>query len=113
MNIDDAGHKYTADSKEYQWAVNKADIILGASIPDWLELGYQVVVTADHGMDEFGLHGGSLAQHREVPFYLFSSKQEEIKVSELKQLEAAPLFCYLLGLEPSPKMQSIKGLLEA
>ncbi|MBO0441016.1 alkaline phosphatase family protein [Candidatus Enterococcus ikei] len=111
MNIDDTGHRYTADSNEYQWAVNRADGLLGEFLPEWLEKGYQIVVTADHGMDEFGLHGGNLSTHREVPLYLFSDKRSIVKVEEMQQLELAPLFCFLLGIEPAPKMLKIDHLL--
>ena len=73
MNIDDVGHKFTSYSREYMAQVNIADNILGTIVPKWRDLGYQVIVTADHGMDEYGLHGGNLPQHREVPFYLLSN----------------------------------------
>lgn len=98
MNIDDAGHKFTADSKEYMAAVNYADIILAYFLPLWQKQGYQVVVTADHGMDEFGLHGGNLASHREVPLFLLS-ESPILKVDVLPQLEVMPLICQLLGLK--------------
>ncbi|WP_314059367.1 alkaline phosphatase family protein [uncultured Vagococcus sp.] len=97
MNIDDVGHKYTANSKEYMTAVNYADIILGYFIPVWQKLGYQIIVTADHGMDQFGLHGGSLNDHREVPlFYLGDFLTVE---RELSQLAVMPLVCQLLGMD--------------
>ena len=88
MNIDAAGHRYTAVSKEYRKAVNQADQLIGLYLHDWLAAGYQVIVTADHGMDEYGLHGGSMAAHREVPsifFRYFSArlwdrKNESIRV---------------------------------
>lgn len=73
--------------------------------------GYQVVVTADHGMDAHGLHGGSLAAHREVPFYLISNKRQKLKEQTVPQLLAAPLFCWLLGIAPSEKMQDIQELM--
>lgn len=97
MNIDDIGHKFTANSKEYMTAVNYADIILGYFIPVWQKLGYQIVVTADHGMDQFGLHGGSLNEHREVPLFLLGERPELKK--EMPQLEVMPLICQLLGIE--------------
>lgn len=112
MNIDDVGHKFTADSHEYAAAVNRADSLLAICLPEWLQRGYQVVVTADHGMDEHGLHGGSLAAHREVPFYLISNKREQLKEESVPQLMAAPLFCWLLGIQPSEKMQDIQGLMK-
>ena len=73
MNIDAAGHRYNGCfSKEYRKAVNQADQLIGLYLHDWLAAGYQVIVTADHGMDEYLLHGGSMAAHREVPLYIFS-----------------------------------------
>ena len=111
MNIDDVGHKFTADSHEYAAAVNQADRLLAIYLPEWLQKGYQVVVTADHGMDAHGLHGGSLAAHREVPFYLISIKRQKLKEQTVPQLLAAPLFCWLLGIAPSEKMQYIQELM--
>jgi predicted AlkP superfamily pyrophosphatase or phosphodiesterase len=106
MNIDDIGHKFTADSREYAAAVNHVDTILGMCLPEWLQLGYQILVTADHGMDNKGLHGGSLAAHREVPFFIFSTKfPENSGIRQMNQLEVAPLICNLLGIEASDKMQ--------
>ncbi|MEO1772378.1 alkaline phosphatase family protein [Candidatus Enterococcus ferrettii] len=112
MNIDDVGHKFTADSREYSAAVNRADSLLAICIPEWLQKGYQVVVTADHGMDEHGLHGGTLAAHREVPFYLISNKREQLQEDHFQQLLAAPLFCWLLGIAPSEKMSDIQVLMK-
>ena len=111
MNIDDVGHKFTADSHEYAAAVNQADRLLAIYLPEWLQKGYQVVVTADHGMDAHGLHGGNLAAHREVPFYLISNKRQKLKEQTVPQLLAAPLFCWLLGIAPSEKMQDIQELM--
>lgn len=113
MNIDDSGHRFTANSHEYATAVNRGDSLLAMYLPEWLQKGYQIVVTADHGMDEHGLHGGSLAAHREVPLYLLSEKKTQIQVGTgiLPQLQVAPLLCWLLGLAPSGKMQEIDSLL--
>lgn len=106
MNIDDVGHKFTAASREYAATVNQADAILGMCLPTWLEQGYQILVTADHGMDDKGLHGGSLAAHREVPLFIFSSKfPENSGIQQMNQLELAPLICNLLEIDASGNMQ--------
>lgn len=109
MNIDDVGHKFTAASREYAAAVNRADSLLTVYIPEWRQKGYQIVVTADHGMDENGLHGGSLTAHREVPFYLISEKRTQLRKENLPQLAVAPLFCWLTGIHPSEKMSSMEA----
>lgn len=106
MNIDDTGHKFTAMSKEYHAAVNFADFLLGTSLQRWLDDGYQVIVTADHGMDEYGLHGGTKKGHREVPMFIFSDRfPKNTGLKRMHQLELAPLICQFLDLEPAPSMQ--------
>ncbi|QQK08619.1 alkaline phosphatase family protein [Miniphocaeibacter halophilus] len=97
MNIDDIGHKFTSDSREYKAVINRADYIIGQYLNNWLELGYQVMVTSDHGMDENGLHGGTLNSHREVPLYIFS-KYYRNNVDEISQIEIAGLIEKLLLL---------------
>ncbi|MGX7196401.1 alkaline phosphatase family protein [Enterococcus olivae] len=106
MNIDDVGHKFTAASREYAAAVNFADTLLGMSIPAWLEMGYQILVTADHGMDEKGLHGGTLPAHREVPLFILSEKfPKNSGLQQMNQLELPALICSLLSIDTGGHMQ--------
>ena len=108
MNIDDIGHKYTGNSIEYRQAVNRIDTILGIYLPLWLKMGYQVVVTSDHGMDDFGNHGGTLSEHREVPLFIFSEQLvPSIGLEAIAQLQIAPLICHLLGIEKGTKMEAL------
>ncbi|RHW36729.1 nucleotide pyrophosphatase [Lysinibacillus yapensis] len=108
MNIDDTGHKFTGNSIEYRRAVNKIDTILGVYLPLWLEMGYQIVVTSDHGMDDFGNHGGTLPEHREVPLFILSDCiPPHIGTKVIEQLQLAPLVCHMLGIEKGQKMQEI------
>lgn len=109
MNIDDEGHKFTGNSIEYRRAVNRMDTILGIYIPLWLDMGYQVVVTSDHGMDDYGNHGGTMDEHRDVPLFIFSEQIKPTIGSEvIQQLQIAPLICLLLGIEKGEKMQESK-----
>jgi predicted AlkP superfamily pyrophosphatase or phosphodiesterase len=109
MNIDDIGHKFTGNSIEYRRAVNRIDTILGIYLPIWQEMGYQVVVTSDHGMDDYGHHGGTLPEHREVPLFIFSKQiVPTIGSTVIEQLQMAPLICLLLGIEKGEKMQESK-----
>lgn len=110
MNIDDVGHKFNGNSKEYHQAVCRIDTILGVYLPIWLEMGYQIVVTSDHGMDDFGIHGGTLSEHREVPLFIISDQcKRQIGSEVVEQLQVAPLICHLLGIEKGRKMQTLKG----
>jgi predicted AlkP superfamily pyrophosphatase or phosphodiesterase len=108
MNIDDEGHKYTGNSIQYRRAVNRIDTILGVYLPIWLDMGYQIIVTSDHGMDDFGNHGGTMPEHREVPLFIFSDGlTPHIGSQTVKQLQLAPLVCYFLGIEKGDKMQEL------
>ncbi|WP_405173522.1 alkaline phosphatase family protein [Paenibacillus sp. FSL H8-0260] len=111
MNIDDAGHRYGGESKEYELSVRNADGLLATVLPIWIEQGYKIMITADHGMNANGYHGGITPSERDVPLYTFgvdvlsSEKEEEV----LPQLRMAPLMCHCLGLDPSAAM-SKEGL---
>lgn len=109
MNIDDVGHKFGSQSKEYVQAAVTMDAILSNYLMDWLEKGYQVVVTADHGMNEYLTHNGVTDDERMVPLYVFSDKIEvgDFRETLVPQLQLAPLVCHLLGIEKSVAMQEL------
>lgn len=108
MNVDDAGHQFGSDSKEYRGNVLKTDQYLSELIPGWLEQDYQVVITSDHGMSEWGLHGGTTAGERMVPCYVISTKVKAERYSSvIPQLQMAPFFCHLLGIPKGEKMQEL------
>ncbi|NBD22718.1 alkaline phosphatase family protein [Paenibacillus glycinis] len=106
MNIDDIGHKHGSDSAQYRQAAGTADAILAGVLPAWLEHGYRVIVTADHGMNEFGQHGGTGRGEREVPFYAIGPEfTPGVYEAPIPQLAVAPLVCGLLGIPGSPAMR--------
>lgn len=107
MNIDDAGHKYGGESKQYEASVRAADSILATLLPIWISQGYRIIVTSDHGMNEIGQHGGTEPEERLVPLYIGGEppilpmlKDEQV----LSQLILAPLMCRYLGLARSGAM---------
>jgi predicted AlkP superfamily pyrophosphatase or phosphodiesterase len=109
MNIDDAGHKFGSNSSEYHKTIAYENILLATVLPLWMEAGYQIVVTADHGMNEHRLHGGNTDLQRMVPLYIIS---EQVKKGEptnlvLSELFIAPILCRLLGIKPSTGMTSL------
>lgn len=112
MNIDDAGHRFGGTSSQYHQAVAMENVVLASVIPLWLEAGYQVMVTADHGMNEHCIHGGNSELQRMVPLYLFSEKTTKGFYTEqsLPQLMLAPIICRLLGFEPPEKMKSLSEM---
>lgn len=107
MSIDYRGHQKGSDSPEYALAVAAATEQVGQLLPVWLAEGWQVVVTADHGMNAMGIHGGAAADQRTIPLYIFSPKAVpgRFEEGEISQLNLAPLLCRLLGVEPAPGMR--------
>ncbi|MED1947717.1 MULTISPECIES: alkaline phosphatase family protein [Brevibacillus] len=111
MNIDDDGHKHTADSARYRNRVLAADSILANVLPAWIDAGYQIIVTADHGMTDDGNHGGTSSADRDVPLFVISDLiSPGIREEAIPQLQVAPLACHLLGISPSKEMQPLKNV---
>ena len=110
MNIDDSGHKHGLAAFAHHRAINQVNELLAVLLPKWLEAGYQVVITADHGMNSIGLHGGNTQVQRQVPLYIFA---EGIKTGDhasllVPQLAIAPLICALLKLGKAPGMSVLE-----
>lgn len=105
MNVDDDGHKFTAESVEYRNRVLATDALLASTLPKWMNLGYDIIVTADHGMTSDGNHGGNTIEDRQVPLFIVSNKVKPVVDEQLiSQLQVAPLACHLLGIDPSQAM---------
>jgi predicted AlkP superfamily pyrophosphatase or phosphodiesterase len=108
MNIDNDGHKFTADSKEYRNRAIAVDMLLASVLPCWMEAGYQIIVTADHGMNDDGQHGGTTSADRDVPLFIVSHRVKAgIYKEEVPQLQIAPLACELLQIQPSAAMKPL------
>ncbi|MCP5368102.1 MAG: alkaline phosphatase family protein [Hyphomicrobiales bacterium] len=99
MGCDFVGHLYGGESKQYRHQAAKADNLLAQAVPGWLDRGYHVLVTSDHGMDAHGRHGGTREEVRRVPFYHLGGEvngaEEE---GEADQLSVAPTVLRLMGL---------------
>ena len=70
---DDIGHE-DGIGKKYKKEVSKIDTIMGAILPKWLSMGYDVIITSDHGMDEDHSHGCNKKEVVEAPLYILSKK---------------------------------------
>ena len=97
MNIDDAGHGYGLDSSQYRNAARRADVILADYLQGWLDAGYQVLVTADHGMNTDRSHNGLLAEEREVPLLVLGEAFSLNPNAAPRQTELCGTICELLG----------------
>ena len=95
-----------SQTKEYEVAIAMAGHIMAYIIPEWLKEGYNVVITADHGMNKFGIHGGTDKAQRDTPLYIFSDQVKTGSFEEeyISELCVAPLLSRLLGMEPAEGM---------
>lgn len=112
MNIDYAGHLYGANSKEYTGAAIKSDSMLSEMILQWVNSGIDIIVTADHGMSDFGFHNGITKDDRYVPLYIISKMVDTGDYADIlvPQVEIAPLICKLLGIKKSEMMVDVSKI---
>jgi hypothetical protein len=105
--MDAAGHQYGGESKQYRNQAIAIDDLLAQYLPLWME-DYQIVITADHGMNGDGQHGGTSTAERAVPLFCISPRlRPGVYPEVLPQLAIAPLVCQLLNLPPTPKWASL------
>lgn len=106
MAMDYLGETYGADSAEYRNHAIVQDQIMAAFIPPCLEVGYTVLVTADHGINNDKMHGGTRPDVRHVPLYFISAdgKGQGNTYSLVSQLQIAPTLCRLLDIPAPPTM---------
>lgn len=104
-SCDTLGHSYTSDSPEYRIQAWKVDNALSDLIPRLRGVGYDVLVTADHGMNADGQHAGDQPCLREVPFFAFCDAFEVEADTILDQRIIAPTILSLLGVEPPSTMK--------
>jgi len=69
MNLDNTGHNFGAASTEYKKAAYNINQLLAEYLPLWLDAGYSIIVTSDHGMDENGRHLDDTPLVREIPVW--------------------------------------------
>jgi predicted AlkP superfamily pyrophosphatase or phosphodiesterase len=100
MGMDYQGETYGADSRQYRNQAIIQDMMLATLIAEWLERGYSVLVTGDHGMNADHLHGGTTPDVREVPLYLVrpDTPGKGNTGEVISMLQIAPTLCQLLGL---------------
>ncbi len=104
MGCDHIGHLHGGESALYKKTVADIDKILAVAVPGWLERGYQVLVTADHGMNADGRHGGTREEVRAVPFYRLGVDEGGAISGIASQLSVAPTVMKLLGQPNPPSM---------
>jgi len=104
LGIDHAGHRHGHDSPDYRNAAREADMLLARHMPGWLEQGYQLMITSDHGMSADKLHNGNSPEEREVPVWLVGEAFRSDAPRAPEQVEWCGTICEVMGLKAHGKI---------
>ncbi|PSJ56662.1 alkaline phosphatase family protein [Pseudaminobacter soli (ex Li et al. 2025)] len=104
--LDSMGHRYGHECIEMDHACSAMDGMLAAFLPKWLEAGYEVMVTADHGQTDRGHHGGREDDQQDFALYYFGKAEGPANEALLDQLQLAPTVLDRLGLEVPASMKA-------
>lgn len=108
--LDSMGHRYGHDCGEMDHAVYAMDGQLAGFLPQWIEAGYEVMVTADHGQTDRGHHGGREDEQQDFALYYFGPAKGPEPDVLLDQLQLAPTILSRLGV-PIPRTMKSKPFL--
>jgi predicted AlkP superfamily pyrophosphatase or phosphodiesterase len=98
--MDYTGETFGSDTPIYRKTATRQDAHLSNLVPEWMEKGYTVLFTGDHGVNADGTHGGTTPELRNVPLFIIrpgvagKGNTEET----VSMLQIAPTICRLLGL---------------
>lgn len=100
MGMDYLGETYGADSYQYRKQAIRQDVLLANLIPEWMALGYNILVTGDHGISSDRMHGGTTPDMRMVPLFFIQPDitGEGDTGKTISHLQLAPTVCKLLGV---------------
>lgn len=74
--VDHAGHKHGGRGSAYRNAARCTDMLLAQYAPTWLEAGYTVIVTSDHGMHADAMHNDNTRDVRRVPVWMLGALEQ-------------------------------------
>ncbi len=100
--LDSMGHRFFHESNEMDHACHVMDEMLAPFILKWRAAGYEVIVTADHGQDDRGYHGGRGELQQDSALYYFGPAEGPPEGTVIDQLQLAPTILSRLGV-PIPE----------
>ena len=104
--LDSMGHRFYHDCREMDDACFKLDEMLAPYVARWRAMGYEVIVTADHGQDDRGHHGGRGELQQDYALYYFGAAKGPNSDTILDQRQLAPTILTRLG---APVPGTMKG----
>ncbi|MGB3148171.1 MAG: alkaline phosphatase family protein [Paracoccaceae bacterium] len=108
--LDSMGHRFFHDCTEMDKACFNMDAMLAPYVERWRAAGYEVIVTADHGQDERGHHGGTGSLQQDAALYYFGPAEGPEPETTLDQLQLAPTVLARLGV-PIPASMAAQPFL--
>jgi len=96
--LDSMGHRFGHDCPEMDHACYALDAQLAPFVQRWRAAGYEVIVTADHGQDMRGHHGGAADVQRDTALYYFGPAGGPPPDAVIGQLALAPTILTRLGV---------------
>jgi predicted AlkP superfamily pyrophosphatase or phosphodiesterase len=102
--LDSLGHRVFHDCAEMDDACYRMDAQLAPFIAGWRRAGYEVMVTADHGQDSRGHHGGPGEDQQDAALYWFGGGEGPGGDAVIGQLQLAPTILTRLGVPVPPSM---------
>ncbi|MEH7830054.1 alkaline phosphatase family protein [Gemmobacter denitrificans] len=109
--LDSMGHRFGHACAEMDHACYALDAQLAPFVQRWRNAGYEVIVTADHGQDARGHHGGTSDDQRDFALYYFGAAEGPAPDTLLDQLSLAPGILNRLGV-PVPASMAALPLFE-
>ncbi len=104
--LDSMGHRYFHDCVQMDHACYLLDEQLAPFIHRWRNAGYEVIVTADHGQDARGHHGGTGELQQDFAFYCFGASDMPAGDVVLDQLALAPSILTRMGVAVPATMKA-------
>lgn len=104
--LDSMGHRFFHENDQMDKACFTMDEMLAPFIPRWRKAGYEVIVTADHGQDARGHHGGRSALQQDSALYYFGPADGPPEGTVIDQLQLAPTILSRLGAPIPDTMQA-------
>lgn len=109
--LDSMGHRFGHDCVQMDKACVAADVMLQPYLERWRALGYEVIVTADHGQTAHGYHGGTGEDQQDFALYYFGEGAGPAPDIVLDQLALAPTILSRLGVPVPGSMRAAPFLL--
>ncbi len=110
--LDSMGHRFAHECTPMDHACFVMDEILAPYITRWRDAGYEVIVTADHGQNERGHHGGRGETQQDFALYYFGPAKGPDSDTLLDQRQLAPTILSRLGAPVPDSMKAGSFLTE-